>query len=322
MRKFITYLTVILFVTISCGQNQNRSQNQQAQLKKRPFPTVSLPAMIQEEREMLEHMVLHFWDGITKVEAGYLCDSLHLAGVSKGDVEQNFANYTYLLDNVPLAVAQKGIARLAGLIEANESADSTSNVFEQFENIVELYLFDPNSPLRNEDYYTPFAAAMAKSAHLDPSVKDKYDYIAKMSALNAVGTKSADFRFCDIRGREHTLHGIKADYTLLFFSNPGCETCLEIINVLRDDPNINSMVEARRLAVVNVYIDEDLQAWKEYMPVYPKEWHNGFDPYLIIRADQIYNVRAIPSLYLLDKDKNVILKDAVPEKLFAYISNL
>ena len=28
------------------------------------------------------------------------------------------------------------------------------------------------------------------------------------------------------------------------------------------------------------------------------------------------------SLYLLDKDKNVILKDAVPEKLFAYISNL
>lgn len=143
-----------------------------------------------------------------------------------------------------------------------------------------------------------------------------------MSALNAVGTKSADFRFCDIRGRERNLHGIKAEHTLLFFSNPGCETCLEIINVLREDQNINSMVAEGRLAVVNVYIDEDLQAWKEYMPVYPKEWYNGFDPYLIIRGDQIYNVRAIPSLYLLDKDKNVILKDADPDKLFAYISNL
>ena len=322
MKRFITYLTVILFVTISCGQNQNKSQKQQTQLKKRPFPSVAPPAMIQEESEMLEHMVLHFWDAVTKVEAGYLCDSHHVAGVSRGDVEQNFANYTYLLDNVPLAMAQKGLARLAGLIEANESADSTSNVFEQFENIVELYLFDPNSPLRNEDYYTPFAAAMAKSSHLDPSVKDKYDYIAKMSALNAVGTKSADFRFCDIRGRERNLHGIKAEHTLLFFSNPGCETCLEIINVLREDQNINSMVVEGRLAVVNVYIDEDLQAWKEYMPVYPKEWYNGFDPYLIIRGDQIYNVRAIPSLYLLDKDKNVILKDADPDKLFAYISNL
>ena len=322
MRKFITYLIVILFVTASCGQNAGKSAKQQPQLKKRPFPSVSLPAMMQDEREMLEHMVLHFWDGITKVEAGYLCDSLHVAGVSRGDVEQNFANYTYLLDNVPLATAQKGLARLAGLIEANESADSVSNVFEQFENIVELYLFDPNSPLRNEDYYTPFAAAMAKSAHLTPAVKDKYGFIAKMCALNAVGTKSADFRFCDIKGREHTLHGINAEYTLLFFSNPGCETCLEIINTLRDNQNVNSMVAAGKLAVVNVYIDEDLQAWKEYMPVYPKEWYNGFDPYLIIRADQIYNVRAIPSLYLLDRDKNVIIKDAVPEKLFAYISNI
>ena len=28
----------------------------------------------------------------------------------------------------------------------------------------------------------------------------------------------------------------------------------------------------------------------------------------------IYNIRAIPSLYLLDKEKKVIFKDAPPEK--------
>lgn len=69
------------------------------------------------------------------------------------------------------------------------------------------------------------------------------------------------------------------------------------------------------LAVVNVYIDEDIQAWRSYMPIYPEDWYNGFDPDLVLRSNDIYNVRAIPSLYLLDAEKRVILKDAPERKV-------
>ena len=58
------------------------------------------------------------------------------------------------------------------------------------------------------------------------------------------------------------------------------------------------------------------------MPIYPKEWYNGFDPDLVIRNDKVYNVRAIPSLYLLASDKTVILKDADPERLFSILQTL
>ena len=58
------------------------------------------------------------------------------------------------------------------------------------------------------------------------------------------------------------------------------------------------------------------------MPIYPEEWYNGFDPDYVIRTDQLYNVRAIPSLYLLDADKKVMLKDATTEKLFGVLENL
>ena len=70
------------------------------------------------------------------------------------------------------------------------------------------------------------------------------------------------------------------------------------------------------MKVLNIYIDEDLEAWKSYMPIYPEKWYNGFDPDLVIRTDKTYNVRAIPSLYLLDADKTVLLKDTTPERLF------
>ena len=126
----------------------------------------------------------------------------------------------------------------------------------------------------------------------------------------------------DVEIENSTLHGIKAPLTLLFFSNPGCNACMDIINVLKGEPAISDMIASGRLAVLNIYIDEDLQGWRDYMPVYPEEWYNGFDPDLVIRGETLYNVRAIPSLYLLDRDKTVIMKDAPETRIFDYLSRL
>ena len=41
-----------------------------------------------------------------------------------------------------------------------------------------------------------------------------------------------------------------------------------------------------------------------------------------IRKDLTYNVRAIPSLYVLDKDKKVVMKDAPVEKVIPYLENI
>jgi hypothetical protein len=85
-------------------------------------------------------------------------------------------------------------------------------------------------------------------------------------------------------------------------------------------PQVDKMIAARKIAVLNIYIDEDLEAWRSYMPIYPENWYNGFDPDFVIRMDQLYNVRAIPSLYLLDKDKTVIMKDAVTGNVIDFLN--
>lgn len=97
---------------------------------------------------------------------------------------------------------------------------------------------------------------------------------------------------------------------------------MNIINVLKGEPNISQMILSGRLAVLNIYIDEDIEAWRSYMPIYPEEWYNGFDPDFIIRNDVLYNVRAIPSLYLLDAEKKVILKDTPEERLFNHLTKI
>ena len=79
------------------------------------------------------------------------------------------------------------------------------------------------------------------------------------------------------------------------------------------------MQASGRLAVVNVYIDQELDKWREYAAGYPSGWISGYDHNYIIRTDQLYSVRAIPSLYLLDSSKNVILKDAPQDKVFDFL---
>ena len=153
-------------------------------------------------------------------------------------------------------------------------------------------------------------------------MQEKYAREARLAALNRIGTKAADFRFTDKRGRTFNLYGIDAELTLLFFSNPGCTACKDIIDVLNGDPGISGLIADGKMKVLNIYIDEDLEAWRSYMPIYPETWYNGFDPDLVIRGETLYNVRAIPSLYLLDRDKKVIMKDAPEARLFDWLSGI
>ena len=76
------------------------------------------------------------------------------------------------------------------------------------------------------------------------------------------------------------------------------------------------------LAVANIYIDEDYSAWRAYVDHYPKEWYTGFDYAGIVRGEHIYDVRAIPSVYLLDAEKRIILKDAPFERVLEAIEQL
>lgn len=311
MKGRIFIITLVAVIAAGCGQNRKAEQFQAL-----PFPDVKIPAMMTGSADVAEYISMHYWDGLTDPSRDYPCDSLYVSGVKKEDVEQKFADWNAVLGVLPRSTADKAVNALYEKAAACERKDTSSNVLDTFVMLAEKYFYDPNSPVRNEDHYHAFVRNLASFEGFDEAVRGKYAYQARMTALNREGTVAADFRFADKNGRIHSLHGINAPMTLLFFSNPGCDACMEIIKVLSGHEGIASMIADGRLAVLNIYIDEDIQAWREYMPIYPEQWYNGFDPDLVIRGETLYNVRAIPSLYLLDHEKRVILKDAPENRVF------
>lgn len=344
MTRIIRYLPVALLCALcACGGGNSGSSNNheneggaitpaaeesaaEAAAPTRPFPLVSVPMVYSGNvEEETEYVMEHYWDPYFAGEG--LTNDKHILGVEDGDVEQALANYISLLQSqkllatpdepAPLNKAQKSVKAFFSKLEGADHA-----AYVRMTDLVSKYLYDPNSPLRDEDLYLPFAEAAAKSPSTADDMRQAYQFEANACRTNSFGKKVPDFKYSNIKGKKGTLYGVKADYTMLFFSNPGCTACKEIVNDITAHGYINRLISDGKLAIVNIYIDEEVSKWRDYVPNYPSSWINGYDYTFQLRSSGTYDIRAIPSLYLLDSQKRVLMKDAPTERVISYLDRI
>ena len=314
MKRILAVIAVVL-LAVACG-----GTNERTEVKTRPFPLPEAPGMITDMLERQEYLTAHYWDSF--FEGDWPTDSAYVLGVTDEEVEKNISAFIMLLDGLPMDTARENVARLFSKIEGKQAADTSSLVYLRMTELVSKYLYDPNSPLRSEDYYLPFVEGMAKSRFTDDLRRAGYEFELSKCLLNPYGSKVPDFGFRDPSGRSSTLYAVDADYTMLFFSNPGCNYCRSIIDEIGSRPYVDDLIANGSLAIVNIYIDGEVDKWREYAPIYPENWINAYDYAQAINNEGLYFVRAIPSIYLLDGEKRVIYKDAPLEKVLAFFDNL
>lgn len=317
MRFFRQVLTIlaVVFLLVSCGGKVKTPA-------RRSFPQLPQPpSVVTDPQERTGYIATHFWDAF--LSGAYPCDSTLVNGVPAEEVESAVGQFAVLLETVcerPAAI--KAMEAFFQKVNDFQAKNPTSNVYGYFMEMVAKYLYDPNSPVRDEDLFLPYIKGLAGSELTPEDRKPAFARDVQMCSLNQVGTAAADIRFTGLDGRQRTLYGIKADNVLLLFSNPGCPNCEEVIASLTGSARVNELVSSGKLAIVNLYIDLEVEKWMVLAPEYPKAWTNGYDQDYTIRKDLTYNVRAIPSLYLLDKDKKVVMKDAPIERVLPYIENI
>ena len=309
-----------LFVLCACGPRGGKAVSDAP--ARRDFPSVEIPTLYSDPLERASYATAHFWDRFADTTKAYTCDSVTVNGVPMASVESQMGLFVSLLGELPMDEGAKAVVRLYDKADAFARKYPDSNVFDELGRLARHYLYDPNSPVRNEDLYYYFVDRLSKSDLVDEGYRMGYAWDAQKCSLNRVGTPATDFSFTDTRGRVRTLYGVYAEHTVLIFGNPGCKACREIMQDMESTPEVAALIESGRLKVVDVYIDQDIDDWKAHIPEYPASWINGYDQDYTIRTDVIYNVRGIPSIYLLDAEKTVLLKDTTPERLLTALANL
>lgn len=190
-------------------------------------------------------------------------------------------------------------------------AERSRPVLDYMSTIAEIVLHDPNSPLRNDEYYIPILEVLVESPLLDEYDRMIPAYDLQMARNNRLGHIANDFEYTLLNGRKGRMHKLDAEYLLIMLNNPGCPMCKEITMQITSSPLLNELTERGVLKVLAIYPDNDLEAWRNYQPEMPTAWISGYDDGMRISYNRTYDLKAIPALYLLDRDKRVLIKDGV-----------
>lgn len=266
------------------------------------FHLPEVPLLLTDSDRRLEYLACHYWDCMDAVDT--------LLSSHQAEVEQAWANYCDLLRHIPLPRAQEALKTLLPKLEKNQ------RVYVHFKSLAEKYLDDPNSPYRNEEFYIPILESMTESVTLDDMDKLRPRERLKLALRNRKGTRAADFTYTDTGGRKGTLRRAAAtEYTLLFFHEPGCPSCAATLEMLSGSDVVNKWLAAHRLTLLAMYAGDEKEEWLRHAADFSPAWLNGYDETGEIRLRRVYDVRATPSLYLLDRDRTVLLKDATAEEV-------
>lgn len=264
-----------------------------------------IPSVLTTPDQQASYMVEHYWDKSDFADTCYL--------THKDITEQAWVDYIDLLNYVPLETARKAIKKVFTRTSFHKE------VFRNLTDLADKYLYDPNSPMRNEEFYIPVLESMLASPLLNETEKIRPKDRLALAQKNRPGTRALDFTYTLASGKQGTLHGLTADYTILFINNPGCRACAETIAGMKQSAVFNQLVSEYKIKILALYPDTELDEWRKHLSDFPDTWLNAYDKEQMISKRNLYDLKAIPTLYLLDKDKTVLLKDATFQSIVVWL---
>lgn len=280
-----------LFVLWACTLVQAQAQQS--------FPYPAIPDTLRSVEQRAGYLSEHYWDNYN------FADTLLLK--SKEVTEQGFVNFIdilnrFNLDNASKGVAHKDIAQKGitrkditqkditqkGIACFTRKAFSNAAAKERFENLIEHYFEDQLSPVRNDRVYLMFLEEMKNSPCFDETEKERIAFKIKTTNKNLPGDIAINFKFKDENGKEYQLSDYKDQKVILYFYDPDCENCHEVSAWLKQQ-TIPADIKVLKMIADN-------------------------------HISYIYSLKNMPTIFLLDKENKVILKNCTAQELIENIS--
>ena len=248
-------------------------------------------------QDRINYMAKHFWTEST------IADTANFQG------PKLLLDYLYLLKQTD--EQQKCVQSFVSL--ACRQENTFGLILYWFDNI----LYDSSSPHYNENLYSSLMNAVIIS---DADSIMKLIPLKRMEMMkkNQVGKQANNFSFVNKEGHNNSLYKIEAPLLLLVFNNPDCSLCHQTEKSIVQNELVQSWMNSGRLKLLAITPDADYEEWMNH--TYPSNWLVGYDKEKVIYEQRLYDIQRLPCLYLLDKDKRVLLKEADYNRLCKYIS--
>lgn len=292
---FSLWLSICVIALFCCSCKDNTKDKQKSDPTQQSEKTLSAA----------DSSLFHFWDKFD------MQDTAQVKNPEKG--EQQLADFLQLLAQTTDSATRDNAVDLM-LDKAKVNRTSFDYFIKQYEH----YLYDGNSPMRNDIVYESVLRYLIKTDLLSDLEKEAYRPIYKLVLRNKEEQTAEDFSYELANGKKQKLSDTKAKYTFLIFYDPDCSHCKETIHQLRDTPQLVQLFTQLQVQVIAIDPWGDRTKWKNYQSQLSEQWINGFDSESKILSFNLYDLKASPTIYLLDENKKVLLKDTYLQQVIAY----
>lgn len=312
----LVLLIGLLLLLVSCHSKSDTAESKESvpmdsSVMQASFPFPEIPTMLTQPDERKAYLMAHYWDNFNFADTA-LVNNRNVS-------EQGAANYLAILADGTLTEEQvKG--SLDGFCKELEVQEHARKVFLQ---MMEDYLYNPNSPFHNEALYALFLERMLKSEYVDGARKSSLKFSLDLISRNCPGKRATDFVYFLPDGSKRSLAQTRAknNRLLLVFYDPECPSCHDTMQEMVADGLLAEAVKDGKLTVLAVYTEGNQEVWKRTLSDLPQGWTVGSD-HETVKQGALYDLKAMPSLYLLDGSKKVLLKDAPYAKIREEIAGL
>ena len=220
---------------VSCGGRRSSQQQTSAAPQMRVFLPAIAPSSLSDDAKR-DYLRWHYWDRFD------FADTLFIREVDTVQMVEAYVRWIALISDRPTDGAP--------MDSLMRRASASRPMLDYFTMLAEQVIHDPNSPLRNDEFYIPVLRAVLASPYYDEYERIGPSYDLNMAMQNRIGERANDFRYTLASGATGTLYGVKAEYVLLFINNPGCPMCKQLREQIGGSPMLSEMIERGRLKVV------------------------------------------------------------------------
>ncbi len=208
--------------------------------------------------------------------------------IASTEFEQKWVDYLFKLQSYNPKYAAKLIRE--GFEATTANPDATIALFD----FTEKYLYDPNSPIPNEELFIPVLEFVIEAPEVDELLKLRPASLLELVMKNRKGEVAADFKI----SRTQSIHQVVAPYTMLYIFDPDCSDCKRVKGVMEASQLLQALERDGEVNIVRMSTTNSEE------------------------VDSLYDIKAIPTIYLLDQDKKVVLKDAPIESVLEFLHKI
>ena len=252
------------------------------------FEYPSAPEELATLEEKSDYLVEHFWDSMDFK--------------SKSTVDQNALNDAFKVFSVPLRWANRDKA-IAATNKLLQTISKNPTLLLQFTKAAEETIYGPRAEVWVDEVYLKFLNTLVSNKKIPAQRKKKYEDQLKVLSNALVGNVAPEFKFEGLDGREATYFPMTT-VTIIIFGDPR-DTDWRISR-LRMESNA-ALTDALDKGKINILyiLPNKLDNWKNEVSGYSSKWTVGCGD----KLNEIYDMRATPSVYLIGSDGKILLKN-------------